>query len=51
MAQNRSKNLLLNNLKKLNKFAQQLRDARFYQRRLNSKKIYTRKGNKNYATE
>ena len=37
------KNLLLNNLKKLNKFAQMLRDNRFRQHRLNSKKIYNRK--------
>ena len=43
MAQNQSKNLLLNNLKKLNKFAQMLRDNRFRQHRLNSKKIYNRK--------
>ena len=43
MAQDQSKNLLLNNLKKINKFAQMLRDARFRQHRLNSKKIYDRK--------
>ena len=47
MAQNQSKNLLLNNLKKLNKFAQMLRDNRFKQHRLNSKKIYNRKKIKN----
>ncbi len=45
MAQSQSKNLLLNNLRRINKFAQQLRDARFYQRRKNSKKIYNRKKN------
>ena len=45
MAQSQSKNLLLNNLRRINKFAQQLIDARFYQRRKNSKKIYNRKKN------
>ena len=43
MAQDQSKNLLLNNLKKINRFAQMLRDDRFRQHRLNSKKIYNRK--------
>ena len=33
----------LKNLSYLNKFAQNLRDARFYQRRKNSKKVYNRK--------
>jgi len=33
----------LRNLSYLNKFAQKLRDARFYQRRKNSKKVYNRK--------
>jgi hypothetical protein len=37
----------LRNLFYLNKFAQKLRDARFYQRRKNSKKIYNRKKIKN----
>jgi hypothetical protein len=35
------------NLSYLNKFAQKLRDARFYQRRKDSKKIYNRKKIKN----
>mgnify|MGYP003115536553 FL=1 len=35
------------NLSFLNKFAQKLRDARFYQRRKDSKKIYNRKKIKN----
>ena len=43
MPRNQSKNLLLNNLKKINRFAQMLRDDRFRQHRLNSKKIYNRK--------
>jgi hypothetical protein len=42
MAQNPLKNLLY-----LNKFAKMLRDARFYQRRKNSKKVYNRKKIKN----
>ena len=33
----------LRNLSYLNKFAQKLRDARFYQRRKKSKKVYNRK--------
>jgi hypothetical protein len=37
----------LRNLSYLNKFAQNLRDARFYQRRKNSKKVYNRKKIKN----
>ena len=37
----------LRNLFYLNKFAQKLRDARFYQRRKNNKKIYNRKKIKN----
>ena len=47
MAQNQSKNLLLNNLKKINRFAQMLRDSRFRQHRINSKKLYNRKKYKN----
>ena len=47
MAQNQSKSLLLNNLRKINKFAQMLRDDRFRQHRINSKKIYNRKKYKN----
>ena len=47
MARNQLKNSLLNNLKKINKFAQMLRDDRFRQHRLNSKKIYNRKKIKN----
>ena len=43
MAQNQSKNLLFNNLKRINKFAQQLRDRRFFQRIIKNKKIYNRK--------
>ena len=38
---------VLKNLSYLNKFAQRLRDARFYQRRKDSKKIYNRKKIKN----
>ena len=38
-----SKNLLFNNLKRINKFAQQLRDRRFFQRIIKNKKIYNRK--------
>ena len=34
---------VLRNLSYLNKFAQKLRDAMFYQRRKNSKKVYNRK--------
>jgi len=34
---------VLRNLSYLNKFAQRLRDARFYQRRKDSKKVYNRK--------
>ena len=44
---NLSRNSLFDNLKRLNKFAQKLRDARFYQRRKNSKKVYNRKKIKN----
>ena len=47
MAQNQSKSLLLNNLRKINKFAQMLRDDRFRQHRINSKKLYNRKRDKN----
>jgi len=47
MVQDQSKNLLLNNLKKINRLAQKLRDARFYQRRINNKKLYNRKKYKN----
>ena len=36
-------NKAFRNLSYLNKFAQKLRDARFYQRRKNSKKVYNRK--------
>ncbi len=43
MAQSQSKNLLLNNLKKLNKLAQELRDRRFHQRVVKNKKLYDRK--------
>jgi hypothetical protein len=42
MARNQSKNSLLNKLKKINRFAQMLRDDRFRQHRINSKKIYNR---------
>ena len=38
---------VLRNLSYLNKYAQNLRDARFYQRRKNSKKVYNRKKIKN----
>ena len=38
---------VLRNLSYLNKFAQNLRDAGFYQRRKNSKKVYNRKKIKN----
>ena len=37
----------LRNLSYLNKFAQKLREARFYQRRKDSKKVYNRKKIKN----
>jgi len=47
MAQNQSKNSLLNNLRKINRFAQMLRDDRFRQHRINSKKLYNRKKDKN----
>ena len=47
MAQNQSKSLLLNNLRKINRFAQMLRDDRFRQHRINSKKLYNRKRDKN----
>ena len=47
MAQNQSKKSLLNNLKKINRFAQMLRDDRFRQHRINSKKLYNRKRDKN----
>ena len=47
MAQNQSKNSLLNNLRKINRFAQMLRDDRFRQHRINSKKLYNRKRDKN----
>ena len=43
MAAKASKNLLFNNLKRINKFAQQLRDRRFFQRIIKNKKIYNRK--------
>ena len=43
MAAKASKNLLFNNLKRINKFAQQLRDRRFLQRVVKNKKIYNRK--------
>jgi len=43
MAAKASKNLLFNNLKRINKFAQQLRDRRFFQRVVKNKKIYNRK--------
>jgi hypothetical protein len=36
-------NKAFRNLSYLNKFAQNLRDARFYQRRKDSKKVYNRK--------
>ena len=36
-------NKAFRNLSYLNKFAQRLRDARFYQRRKDSKKVYNRK--------
>ena len=42
MAAKASKNLLFNNLKRINKFAQQLRDRRFFQRIIKNKKIYNR---------
>ncbi len=37
----------IKNLSYLNKFAQRIRDERFYQRRKDSKKIYNRKKIKN----
>jgi hypothetical protein len=36
-------NQVFTNLTYLNKFAKKLRDARFRQRRINSKKLYSRK--------
>ena len=47
MARSQSKSLLLNNLRKINRFAQMLRDDRFRQHRINSKKLYNRKRDKN----
>ena len=41
MAQNQSKNLLLN------KYAKELRTPKYKSRVIKSKKVYTRKGNKN----
>ena len=43
MAAKASKNSFLNNLKRINKFAQELRDRRFFQRVVKNKKIYNRK--------
>ena len=47
MAAKASKNLLFNNLRKINRFAQMLRDDRFRQHKINSKKLYNRKRYKN----
>lgn len=43
MARSQSKNSSLTNLKKINKFAQMLRDARFRQLVIRNKKRYNRK--------
>ena len=43
MAAKASKNLLFNNLKRINKFAQELRDRRFFQRVIKNKKAYDRR--------
>ena len=43
MARSRLKKSFLNNLKRLNQFAQQLRDRRFHQRVVKDKKKYNRK--------
>ena len=47
MAAKASKNSFLNNLKRINKFAQELRDRRFFQRVIKNKKVYDRKKDKN----
>jgi len=43
LAKKVSEKSFLNNLKRLNQFAQQLRDRRFHQRVVKDKKKYTRK--------
>ena len=43
MARSRLKKSFLNNLKRLNQFAQQLRDRRFHQRIVEDKTKYKRK--------
>ena len=51
MAAKASKNLLFNNLKRLNKFAQELRDRRYRQVVIKNKKAYNRKKNENYSRD
>ena len=51
MAAKASKNLLFNNLKRLNKFAQELRDRRFFQRVIKNKKAYNRKKPEDYSRD
>ena len=51
MVEKVSKNLLFNNLKRLNKFAQELRDRRFYQRVIKNKKAYNRKKHEDYSRD
>ena len=49
MAAKASKNSFLNNLKRINKFAQELRDRRFFQRVVKNKKAYNRKKHEDYS--
>ena len=49
MAAKVSKNLLFNNLKRLNKFAQELRDRRYRQIVIKNKKAYNRKKHEDYS--
>ena len=51
MARSQSKNSFLNNLKRINKFAQELRDRRFFQRVIKNKKAYNRKKHEDYSRD
>ena len=46
-----SKNSFLNNLKRINKFEQELRDRRFFQRVIKNKKAYNRKKHEDYSRD
>ena len=48
---NTSEKSLFNNLKRLNKFAQELRDRRFFQRVIKNKKAYNRKKHEDYSRD